>query len=101
MLATLAVLLAQTTPDLSPSPSGMPGAAALAHLVQGLAYIALLGCGAGLIIGAGMWGIGASNNPYQVANGKRTIVLAALGAALIGASTFLVRYFFNLGSGVN
>jgi hypothetical protein len=48
-----------------------------------------------------MWGIGSSNNPYQVANGKGTIVLSALGAALIGASTFLVRYFFNLGSGVS
>jgi len=93
-------LLAQT-PDLSPSPSGMPGAGQLAQLVQGLAYIALLGCGAGLIIGAGMWGVGASSNPYQVANGKRTIVLSALGAALIGASTFLVRYFFNLGTGVS
>jgi len=97
----LSSLVAQTTPDLSPSPSAMPGASALAHLVQGLAYLALLGCGAGLIIGAGMWGIGASNNPYQVANGKRTIVLSALGAALVGASTFLVRYFFNLGTGVN
>jgi hypothetical protein len=48
-----------------------------------------------------MWGVGAASNPYQVANGKRTIVLSALGAALIGASTFLVRYFFNLGTGVN
>ena len=100
MLPALLTVLGQT-PDLSPSPSGMPGAAQLANLVQGLAYIALLGCGAGLIIGAGMWGIGASSNPYQVANGKRTIVLSALGAALIGASTFLVRYFFNLGTGVS
>jgi hypothetical protein len=89
------------TPDLSPNAGAMPGAAALAHLVQGLAYLALLGCGAGLIIGAGMWGVGASSNPYQVANGKRTIVLSALGAALVGASTFLVKYFFNLGSGVS
>jgi hypothetical protein len=100
MLAALAVLVGQT-PDLSPNPGGLPGSAALAHLVQGLAYVALLGCGAGIIIGAGMWGIGASSNSYQVANGKRTIVLSVLGAALIGASTILVRYFFNLGSGVN
>lgn len=100
MLTPLALVLAQT-PDLSPNPSGMPGAAALANLVQGLAYLGLLACGAGLIIGAGMWGIGASSNPYQVANGKRTVVFSALGAALIGASTFLVRYFFNLGTGVS
>ena len=99
-LAAFAVLVGQT-PDLSPNPGGLPGAAALATLVQGLAYVGLLGCGAGLIIGAGMWGVGASSNPYQVANGKRTIILSALGAALIGASTFLVRYFFNLGTGVN
>jgi hypothetical protein len=100
LFPALFVVLGQT-PDLSPSAGGLPGSAALAQLVQGLAYVALLGCGAGLIIGAGMWGLGASNNPYQVANGKRTIVLSALGAALIGASTFLVRYFFNLGSGIN
>jgi hypothetical protein len=100
-VAVLWTLVAQTTPDLSPNAGAMPGASALAHLVQGLAYLALLGCGAGMIIGAGMWGVGASSNPYQVANGKRTIVLSALGAALVGASTFLVRYFFNLGTGVN
>lgn len=74
---------------------------AAGHLIQGLAYVGLPGCGAGLIIVAGVWGVGASSNPYQVTNGKSTIVLAALGAALIGASTLLVRYFFNLGTGVN
>jgi hypothetical protein len=100
MLATLLVFVGET-PDLSPNAGGLPGSAALASLVQGLAYVALLGCGAGIIIGAGMWGVGAASNPYQVANGKRTIVLSALGAALVGASTFLVRYFFNLGIGVN
>ena len=101
MFAALAAVVAQTTPDLTPNAGAMPGASALAHLVQGLAYLALLGCGAGLVIGAGMWGVGASSNPYQVANGKRTIVLSALGAALVGASTFLVHYFFNLGNGIN
>ena len=101
MFPVLFVLLAQTTPDLTPSAGGLPGSTALAHLVQGLAYVGLLGCGAGLIIGAGMWGVGASSNPYQVANGKRTIVLSALGALVIGASTFLVHYFFNLGTGIN
>ena len=100
MFESLLVFLGQT-PDLSPNAGGLPGSAALAGLVQGLAYVALLGCGAGIIIGAGMWGIGAASNPYQVANGKRTIVLSALGAALVGASTFLVRYFFNLGTGVS
>ena len=97
----LFTLLAQTTPDLTPSPSGLPGATALSHVVQGIAYVALLGCGAGILLGAGMWGLGAASNPYQVANGKRTIVLSALGAALIGASTFLVRWAFSLGSGVS
>ncbi len=100
MISAFLVVLGQT-PDLSPNAGGLPGSAALASLVQGLAYIALLGCGAGIIIGAGMWGVGAASNPYQVANGKRTIVLSALGAALVGASTFLVRYFFNIGSGIN
>ena len=99
MLATLLVFVGET-PDLSPNAGGLPGSAALASLVQGLAYVALLGCGAGIILGAGMWGVGAASNPYQVANGKRTIVVSALGAALIGASTFLVRYFFNLGTGI-
>lgn len=101
MFPTLLVFLAQTTPDLSPNANGLPGSSALAGLVSGLAYVGLLGCGAGMIIGAGMWGVGAASNPYQVANGKRTIILSALGAALIGASTFLVRYFFNLGTGIN
>jgi hypothetical protein len=43
----LFVLLAQTSPDLTPSPSGLPGATALSHVVQGIASVALLGCGAG------------------------------------------------------
>jgi hypothetical protein len=93
----LAALLAQT-PDFSPSPSGLPGAAALGNLVQGLSWVGLLACGAGIVIGAGMWGVGASSNPYQVMNGKRTIILSALGAAIIGMSTFLVRWAFGLGA---
>lgn len=96
----LAALLAQT-PDFSPSAGGLPGASALGNLVQGLAYVGLLACGAGIIIGAGMWGVGASSNPYQVMNGKRTIILSAFGAAIIGMSTFLVRWAFGLGSGVS
>ncbi|MGH7319698.1 MAG: DUF6112 family protein [Candidatus Rokuibacteriota bacterium] len=96
----LAALLAQT-PSFAPNPGGLPGASALADLVSGLAYVGLLACGAGIILGAGMWGIGASSNPYQVMNGKRTIILSALGAAIIGMSTFLVRWAFGLGSGVS
>jgi hypothetical protein len=92
------LLLAQATPDFTPNPSGLPGAAALGNLVAGLAWVALLACGAGILVGAGMWGIGAASNPYQVMNGKRTILLSAFGAAIIGMSSFLVRWAFGLGA---
>ena len=91
-------LLAQV--DLSPSSSGLPGGSVLADLVRGAAYLALYACGAGLVIGAGMWAIGGlGGNPYQVMGGKRAVLIASFAAIIVGASGFLVNHFFQIGNG--
>jgi hypothetical protein len=93
--------LAQQVVDLTPDSSAIPGASAIAGLVRGIAYIALLACGAAVALGAGQWGFGSlSTNPYNVAAGKRVVVLGLAGAALIGASGLLVSRFFSIGQGV-
>ncbi len=95
----LMTLLAQV--DLSPSSTGLPGGSVLADLVRGAAYLALYACGAGLVVGAGMWAIGGiGGNPYQVMGGKRAVLIASFAAIIVGASGFLVNHFFQIGQGV-
>jgi hypothetical protein len=53
---------------------------------------------AGLIVGAGLWAIGAHAQNYNQTSIGRRAVLASLGAAiLIGAAPVLVNFFFKAG----
>ena len=83
---------------LAPSPTQLPGSATLQSLVNGLAGWALIAAMAGLVVGAGLWALGAHAQNYNQASVGRRAVLASLGAAiLIGAAPVLVNFFFTAG----
>lgn len=88
-------------PSFSPDPGGLPGSQSLLRLVNGLAFWALLGCGAGVAVGAGVWGIcGSGNNPYGVMTGKRAVIVSLLAAMVIGAANARIGFFYRAGAGV-
>jgi hypothetical protein len=84
---------------LNPAPTQLPGSATLQNLINGLAGWALIAALAGLVIGAGLWALGAHSQNYNQTSLGRRAVVASLGAALlIGAAPVLVNFFFHAGA---
>jgi hypothetical protein len=53
----LQLLLTSAAVSVKPDPSALPGTSALEKLIDGLAAVALLGCVAGVLLGAAQWAI--------------------------------------------
>ena len=86
---------------VKPNPNGVPGTAILERLVNGLAAIALLACGAALVIGAAQWGLGQRGNNYsQAADGKNKMLYGIGGAFVVGAASALLNFFYGIGGEV-
>ncbi|MEI8127024.1 MAG: DUF6112 family protein [Actinomycetota bacterium] len=87
---------------MTPTPTALPGSAALQQLVNGLAGWALLLCLAAMIIGAVLWAFGShSQNMHQSMAGRRSLVTAVLAAIVIGSAPSLVNFFFHTGLAVH
>lgn len=96
------VLLALAAISVKPNPSGLPGTTALSHVLNGLAALALLGCGAAVVLGAAQWGLGSRSNNYgQAADGKSKMLYGAAGAFVVGATAAIVNFFYNAGAAVH
>jgi hypothetical protein len=88
--------------QLNPDPSNLPGSALLQRLADGLGGWALVAALVGLIIGAATWALGAhSQNYHQSFSGRKTVLVSALAALLIGAAPAIVNFFFHAGTGVH
>jgi MFS family permease len=86
---------------LNPSVGNLPGGDVLQRLTNGLGGWALVAALVGLVIGAAAWALGAhSQNYHQAFAGRRTVLVSALAALLIGAGPGLVNFFFHAGTGV-
>ncbi len=93
------MLLAQV--KVNPDGGALPGTQQLQTLIDGLAFWALLGCLAVLLIGAAFWAGGNRSSNYgAVANGKSMVLGGAIGAALIGGAAAIVNFFHSVGQGV-
>jgi hypothetical protein len=87
---------------LNPDPGGLPGGQVLQRLTNGLGGWALIAALVGLVIGAATWALGShSQNFHQSVTGRRTVLISALAALLIGAAPALVNFFFHAGQGVH
>jgi hypothetical protein len=84
-----------------PDPSGLPGGAALQHLLNGLVFVGLLSCVAAVVVGGATWFVGSQAGNFTAAIGGRRAVLAGMvGALVIGAAAAIVNFFFSAGSAV-
>ncbi len=87
--------------SVSPDANAIPGGAQLQQLINGITWFALL-----LLVGAGvvgvvLWAAGqAQGNLQAVMSGKRMVLIAVLGAMVIGAAAALVNFFHALGTQV-
>jgi hypothetical protein len=87
---------------LSPSPTALPGSAALQQLANGIASWALIGALVALLIGAALWAVGShTQNMHQSMAGRRAVVTSLLAAVLIGAAPSLINFFFKTGISVH
>jgi MFS family permease len=87
---------------LSPSVTNLPGGEVLQHLTDGLGGWALVAALVGLVVGAALWALGShSQNYHQAFSGRRTVLVSALAALLIGAGPGLINFFFHAGTGVH
>lgn len=87
--------------SVSPSPSGLPGADAIEKLLNGLAFYVLLGCTAGMLLGAVLYAFGSRSQNYaQAANGRSMMLYAAIGAFVAGATPAIINFFQQAGGTV-
>ncbi|MDA8185922.1 MAG: DUF6112 family protein [Actinomycetota bacterium] len=92
----------QYTSFFHPSPSGLPGSAALQSLTNGLGWWALVLALVGMLVGAAAWALGAHTQNYQQSySGRRAVLVSGLAALLIGAAPALVQFFFTTGARVH
>ncbi|HZU80745.1 MAG TPA: DUF6112 family protein [Acidimicrobiales bacterium] len=88
--------------SLTPDPGGLPGGTVLQQLTNGLGGWALVAALAGLVVGAAVWALGAHTQNYQQSfAGRRTVLVSALAALLVGAAPAMVNFFFHAGQGVH
>ncbi len=91
-----------TDVQLNPDPANLPGSEILQRLTDGLGGWALVAALVGLIIGAATWALGAHSQNYnQSYSGRRTVLVSALAALLVGAAPAIVNFFFHAGTGVH
>jgi len=108
-IATVALLLLESEPtmlfatvSLSPSPTALPGSAALQQIADGIASWALIGALVSLLLGAALWAVGShTQNMHQSMAGRRAVVTSLLASVLIGAAPTLINFFFKTGLGVH
>jgi MFS family permease len=88
-------------PTLHPDAAGLPGAATLQRLADGIGGWALIAAMMGIVIGAVLWAFGHYSQNYQQAyNGRRGVMVSALAAVLIGGAPHIISFFLSQGSGI-
>lgn len=95
-----ALLLAQKV-NLDPNPRNLPGGEVLSSLTDGVGGFALIFSLIGLVVGAGLWGLGSTSNNYQQTFiGKRAFGISAIGALLIGGAPAIINFFYGAGQNI-
>ena len=95
-----APILVTATPGTAfrPTPTAIPGGAALQAIVNGIGGWALIIALAGLVIGAAMWALGAHSQNYQQSFvGRKAVLVSGLAALVIGAAPVIIDFFFHTG----
>ncbi len=99
-IARFAAVLAQVS--VKPDPSAFPGGPQMQLIINGVAFVALLACLAGVLVGAGQMSLGKNtSNPRYETQGKTMVIACAAGAFLVGSAAAYINFFTNLGGKVS
>lgn len=94
----LSGLLAQVS--VSPTSSGMPGAALIQQLLGWLGQIALWGSLASVLVGAAIYGLSQNTGNYAGGyRGKQLAVAGMVGACLAGLAPTAINMLFRAAGG--
>lgn len=103
-LTSIMALAAMTAPAgaqvvVNPDGAGVPGAALMGNLINGLAQFALLASVGAVLVGAGFWGWSNYNDRAGGVNkGQKMILGGVLGAVMVGASALIVNTAYTAGT---
>jgi hypothetical protein len=87
---------------LSPNASSLPGSGTLQQMANGIAGWGLVLALIAIVFGAVSWALGAhSQNLHHAVTGRRTVLVSAGAALLIGAAPIVVNFFFHAGTGLH
>ncbi|HVX23105.1 MAG TPA: DUF6112 family protein [Acidimicrobiales bacterium] len=87
--------------SLTPNAGQLPGASQLQTLTNGIGGWALILALVGMVVGAGIWALGAHSQNYQQSFvGRRAVLVSGLAALLIGAAPAVINFFFSTGHAV-
>ncbi|MGI8983162.1 MAG: DUF6112 family protein [Acidimicrobiales bacterium] len=91
------LILAQEV-SVTPDSGALPGGDQLQQIVNGVAGFALIAL-VGAIIGGAVWWAGsqAGGNYNGISAGKRMVLMAALGAIIVGGAAALINFFTAMG----
>lgn len=90
------VILAQV--QVRPDARALPGGAQLQQIVNGVAAFSLVVLVGAVIGGAVLWAYGAASSSYNnISNGKRMVLISALGAIIVGGAAALINFFTAMG----
>lgn len=92
-------VVAQAPVQVSPDPTGMPGAAFVQQALGWLSQLALWGSLASILIGAAVYGLAQNSGNYNGAfRGKQLAGAGAVGACLAGLAPTAVNLLFGAAS---
>lgn len=92
-----------TGPVINPEPDAsiVPGAEAITHVINGLAWFALAGCLAAVLLGGAAWALSHQTGNYSWAEkGKRGVLSGIVGAVIVGGAYAFVATAFSVGSSI-
>lgn len=88
-------------PVINPEPSAsiVPGAATINQLIDGLAWFALAGCLAAVLLGGAAWALSHQGGNFSWAEkGKRGVLSGIVGAVIVGGAYAFVSTAFSIGA---
>lgn len=90
-LMSLVMIVAEV--NVNPDADALPESSRAVEIVNGIAFWSLLACAVALVGGGGAWAIGGmGSNTHAQSGGKRAVLLALVGAAVIGSASTLINW---------
>jgi hypothetical protein len=87
--------------NVTPNRNGLPGVGEAEKIAGALLTFGLIAAVAGIAISAIVWAIAHNSaNPHLAGKGKTGVIVACIGALLIGGADLIVNFFASAGGSI-